>query len=534
MGNNEIKEESKNLESVIQDGLIWVVKWFENKNPFKMIGSVMNAWINISNWINKLINLINFDNTTSKDAILWLSYDLLWKDKYEEFKKNNKDKNIENILKELWKRIKWKVEFKEWILKDHIDLFKKDEKEQKEIIFEYYSKKWEFENKNWKNKLVYKDWNFDIDTKIHTDNYNIEFNKVLKWKDNNYKDIYLKLINKWLKKNKVEIIAQELKDEDKKNNNIYDSLYDEKYNNILDLNNRKVEELKTKLESKNNEVNLKRVILNAVVIPEFAENIYGNILLSAFSNMIMKKLVIKISKINWNILKDENYKIFKNICKYLVTKDESQKIFTEKFFEDLEDNLWKVPTILNLIKNKFKINNIFMYWFLILVFILFWNYIFLDNQYFEKILVFILWFLVLYFLYQFTSLSKLLISWFIASLIWLSLFSNFPNYLKSSILENSDQNKPQIILLNENNLLFTWSTSINENYYMWHIVDEIFEKYTKEKNIDFWFLNIKQKNKIKEDIINKYLWDKKADKLPVWFEVDMERIERVFISEVSK
>lgn len=509
MENNDINDKTNNLDLSIQDSITSTIKWFENKNPFSMLILIITAWLKISNWINELIKLINFDNNEAHThVILWLSYDLLWKEEGNDFIKNNKNKNIKEILKELWKKTNWTIEFKEWILKEHIDLFKKDELEQKNIIFEYYKIEilWmiqllkDIHNKKTKHKEKYDE--------LKNKEYYNDIWKIIAW------------VNEWKDKE----ILKTLKNNIELRNDIENYYYSENNIDLKDIN--KLELKINWFKNKINEVNLKRVIINAIVIPNFAENIYGNILLSLFSNIIMKKLVIKISKNNWNILKDENYKIFKNICKYLVVKDESQKIYIEKFFQEFEDNIGKIPSILESIKNKFDNSNILLIIFITLVFILFWNYLFLDNIYFEKIISVTIWFLILFFLHQFTTIKNILIWWLVAFSLWILFFSNLSNYMYSSVLNNNTINKPQIILLSKDNLYFSWSiVSATNNEDIWKFIDFLFLQYE-----DRLWIKIDKVPLLKEKIKMEYAQenDIKIDKINLW------ELEKIVQKNISK
>ena len=503
MENNEVKIKASEIENETKYSMISIFEKIEGKNIFSIFYTIINEWYKISSNFNNFVNSIDFDKKIDSNNEYWILYDLFWKE-IEKYKNNKKIDFLFNFDKS-WN---WqKQTFEEWILKDYPDLFSFNDIDKKITILNYYKT---INNDNNKlNKLVLnKLWEFDlIDLKNeekYTHKETLKHIINLNHSENNFKDerkIYFDKINEIISiKVKKEQINLFLKDE-----NINKLLKNEEIKKILD------EYIEDKINTEKNEVKKisidyfdkilkevygKKVILEYIKIKDFIISIYSSTFLSIFSGFIIKKIIKNLDN---NFIGKNNYRILKYVVIYIVSKNDMEWYYTQKFFKEFEkeynkfNQKYKKKNELIKSKNKEKIYN------------------FLKSNKILSILSFSFWiFLTISFIYS----------------------SSINNYLKSSVNDINISNKPKIILLNENNLYFSWITlEVWKDKYLWNMTNNIFDKYFKKKWINF---SQNKKNKLIDNIVKKYLWEKKSEKLPLWFKVEMSKLEIIFQEEISK
>lgn len=522
-------ENKLDTSNIVINNLSWIledfIKEIEKKNPVWILFNLLNSSIKISDELNNFIAGIELNSESNKSVIDSLAYDLIWKDNFKIILDTKKDtwyklNNLEKIkeLKKILENEKinlnsiWTINFKEWFFKDNYELLKDidnlnknfNTSEIKAKIEKYYEI--DIYDLIWAIKDIYNACEKNKNNSKKKD-INIEeeyYNKLT--------DFYKELNNLFLIKNKEINKDKVIKDKLKDNNDVILKLiqYRKDINYIYDA----------KINSKISEVKFKLVLFNAIILKDFIVSIYQSPILKLFSNIIIKKLILKTNK---DLIKQDNYKILKYITLYISPKDRLETFWVEQFFKEFEEqSLYKID-IIKKMKGRYDFNNLFMLLFVSTVFIIFWNFLLLDNKYFDTIIISFIWFFIFYMLYQFTNMTKI-IFWFIVSLTFL-LFIYFKNPIINYLEKPNKVNK--LILLSSDNLYFSWivlntnSWSIDIN----KIMPLIYDKYKTEKAIEF---SKEGKNKLEKDILSNS-WNYLD-----WNVLNLWKLEIEFQKEISK
>ncbi|MBW7954290.1 hypothetical protein H3C61_00555 [Candidatus Gracilibacteria bacterium] len=505
MENNDIKNKASETETLTKDNIFTILEKIEGKNFFSIFLTIINEGHKISSSFNSFVNSINFDNKLESNNEYGILYDLFGEDK-----KIKKRKKIDNLFNSN-KSIKWiKQTFKEGILKDYPDLFSFNDIEKTITIFNYYkskdkdkkleklilNKSGEIDLTNEEIKKIKEKYKAEKELK-NIINLNLAGENTSRDERKTYFDKINEISSIKVEKDKINDL---LKDE-----NIIKLLKNEEIKNIVDeyieykINNEKDNIKKSSLNYFDNilkEVEGKKVILEYIKIKDFIVSIYSSTFLSIFSGFIIRKIIKNLDN---NFIDTNNYRILKYVVIYIVSKNDMEGYYTQKFFKEFEDEYKNF-------NKKFEERN---------------KLIKSENK--EKI-------------YNFVKSKKVIsiLSFCFGILLTLSYIYgvNISNYIKSSVNDTNLLNKKEIILISNDNLYFSGITlEVGNDGYLWNMTNNIFDKYLKEKGINF---SQNRKNELNDNITKKYLLEKNAEKLPIGFKIDMGKLEKIFQEEIIK